>query len=184
MLPEVGIFEASDGFAALAIVENSSIDLIILDLIMPGKSGYELMNELRAAASHRNIPIIVYSAVSDEATIKSVLDKGVYDYFVKPLNAEHLRSLLPEKIMTALKLREADRQTRESEHAALSGKFPEYKAMLEQISELEKTISHLDEMTKEELLLILTDLLQAKRREECGKLETWKKQKLIELGLN
>lgn len=97
VLPEVGILEASAGFAALAIIENSPVDLIILDLIMPGKSGYELMDELQNAASHRDIPIIVYSAVSDEATIKSVLDKGVYDYFVKPLNAEHLRSLLPEK---------------------------------------------------------------------------------------
>ncbi len=53
------VFEANDGVTALQILENESIDLAIVDIMMPGKNGYEIIKEVRKG---RYIPILVISA--------------------------------------------------------------------------------------------------------------------------
>ncbi len=85
-LRAIGIssFSVYDGFDALARVEEDLPELIMLDLMMPGMSGIELYKRLKANPITFGIPIIVLTAVSDEATraelpeVEHYLVKGSY----------------------------------------------------------------------------------------------------------
>lgn len=79
--------QAYSGTEALIHVENKHIDLILLDLMIPGKSGKELLNEIR----HNNdIPIIVLTAIADKETMLEVLYDGANDYITKPFDSDEV----------------------------------------------------------------------------------------------
>ncbi len=65
-------------------------DLILLDLLMPGLGGLELLRRLRASAANKATPVIVVSVVSDPATKVVCRSLGVADYVVKPIEREAL----------------------------------------------------------------------------------------------
>ncbi len=65
-------------------------DLILLDLLMPGPGGLELLRRLRASAANKATPVIVVSVVSDPATKVVCRSLGVADYVVKPIEREAL----------------------------------------------------------------------------------------------
>ena len=58
-------------------------DLILLDIIMPQKTGFEVLSELRLDPTTRDIPIIVLSNIGQEVDIKKARDLGAKDYLVK-----------------------------------------------------------------------------------------------------
>ena len=57
--------------------------LILLDLIMPGKDGFETLAELKADPNLKNVPVIVLSNLSQEEDIKRIMDLGAVEYLVK-----------------------------------------------------------------------------------------------------
>jgi len=65
-------------------------DLILLDLLMPGLGGLELLRRIRASAANKATPVIVVSVVSDAATKVVCRSLGVADYVVKPIEREAL----------------------------------------------------------------------------------------------
>lgn len=73
----------SNGDEALKAVKASAPGLILLDLIMPGKDGFETLAELKGDASMKNIPVIVLSNLSQEEDIKRIMDLGAAEYLVK-----------------------------------------------------------------------------------------------------
>lgn len=73
------------GYEAIESFRREPPDLIILDLIMPGISGIEVINWVRAQS---DVPIIVLSAREDEEHIVQALDAGADDYIVKPIKPE------------------------------------------------------------------------------------------------
>lgn len=75
------IFEAYDGAAAYDILQRESIDLAIVDIMMPKVDGYELIKKIRAG---RYIPIIVISAKTQLSDRILGIDLGADDYIVKP----------------------------------------------------------------------------------------------------
>ena len=75
------VFEANDGVTALQILENESIDLAIVDIMMPGKNGYEIIKEVRKG---RYIPILVISAKVELSDRILGIDLGADDYITKP----------------------------------------------------------------------------------------------------
>ena len=75
------VFEANDGVTALRILENESIDLAIVDIMMPGKNGYEIIKEVRKG---RYIPILVISAKVELSDRILGIDLGADDYITKP----------------------------------------------------------------------------------------------------
>ena len=80
----------SDGMAALAAIQRRAPDLVLSDVMMPGKDGFELLRALRSSASTSTIPVILLSArAGEEATIEG-LDAGADDYLVKPFSAREL----------------------------------------------------------------------------------------------
>ena len=86
---------ADTGEEGLAAFENRRPDLLILDLLMPRMSGIDVVRKLRAVST---IPIIVLSAIGEEAQKVEALEIGADDYMTKPFGMEELfariRSLL------------------------------------------------------------------------------------------
>lgn len=78
------VINAYSGTEAMMLIEKENIDLILLDLMLPGLNGEEIIKQIK------NIPIIVISAkISQEDRIKTLLN-GANDYITKPFNSEEL----------------------------------------------------------------------------------------------
>lgn len=75
------VIEASDGMEALRLVQREEIDLLILDIMMPGMDGYRVLRHIR---ENSNIPVIILSAKSEDADKILGLDLGADDYMTKP----------------------------------------------------------------------------------------------------
>jgi two-component system response regulator MtrA len=77
----------ADGSEALAIFKSTRPDLVLLDLMLPGKSGIEVCAELRTESG---VPIIMLTAKSDTTDVVRGLESGADDYVVKPFNPKEL----------------------------------------------------------------------------------------------
>jgi two-component system phosphate regulon response regulator PhoB len=80
----------TDGASVLALAEADPPDLIILDLMLPNRSGYEICRDLKASDVTREIPIIMLTARSSEANRITGFECGVDDYVVKPFSPKEL----------------------------------------------------------------------------------------------
>jgi DNA-binding response OmpR family regulator len=79
--PEAKIIRTASGIAAIAIVQEQNPDLVILDLGLPDKDGFEVLKEIR---SFSTVPIIIVTVRDDESDIVKGLERGADDYIVKP----------------------------------------------------------------------------------------------------
>jgi putative two-component system response regulator len=93
---------AKDGFEAMAKVELD-IDLIILDLEMPGMDGFEVTKQVRASERFRDIPIIISTALTNRETRLRAVEYGANDYITKPID----RTELQVRAASLLKLKES-----------------------------------------------------------------------------
>lgn len=80
------ILSASSGQEALDIALSHSIDLILLDIIMPGMDGYEVCRRLKIDSHTKNIPVIFISAMTEVKDETKGLEMGAIDYIFKPVN--------------------------------------------------------------------------------------------------
>lgn len=90
---------AADGEAGLERVKPFSPDLIVLDLILPKKDGFEVLKELKADSKLKTIPVVVLSNLGQDEEIKRALTLGAADYMVK---AQHPINEVIEKIKKQL----------------------------------------------------------------------------------
>jgi len=79
------------------------VDLVLLDLMMPGMSGFDVIEKLREEGKTRHLPIIVVSAAGETEAVVNALRKGANDYVTKPVNFD----ILLARIETQLRMREA-----------------------------------------------------------------------------
>jgi two-component system, OmpR family, alkaline phosphatase synthesis response regulator PhoP len=84
------VMVAESGNAALERARTEKLDLIILDIMLPGISGKEVIKELKRKGSTERIPIIILTAVADEIDRILGLELGADDYVTKPFNIEEL----------------------------------------------------------------------------------------------
>src|SRR5690606_34934912 len=94
----------TDGAGALAAFQASKPDLVLLDLMLPGKSGIEVCSEIRAESG---VPIIMLTAKSDTTDVVRGLESGADDYVVKPFNPKELVA----RIRTRLRPTPQDRKS-------------------------------------------------------------------------
>ena len=83
---------AMDGETALEAVDDHPPDLILLDIMMPGIDGYEVMQRLRAGEKTRHIPVVFLTALTEAKDEARGLALGAVDYITKPFNAELVRA--------------------------------------------------------------------------------------------
>ena len=90
-----------DGDEGIKKAEEHRPDLIVLDVMMPGKGGLEVMKEVRTKPATKEIPIMFLSAIGDEAIVVQGL-KGADDYVVKPFKALELETRIRKILGRAL----------------------------------------------------------------------------------
>jgi two-component system, OmpR family, response regulator MtrA len=82
-----GVESVPDGRSGLARLDDSLFDLVILDLMLPGMSGFDVCREIRARSG---IPIVMVTARADTADVVAGLELGADDYVTKPFEAAEL----------------------------------------------------------------------------------------------
>lgn len=88
------IVEASSGLEALGLLSRESFDLVVLDLLLPGMDGMEVLRAIRADQRLANLPVGVMSTDSEEARVREAIELGVGAYLTKPLDPSRLAERL------------------------------------------------------------------------------------------
>jgi two-component system response regulator MtrA len=88
----------ADGDAALAAFREAAPDLVLLDLMLPGKDGLEVCREIRAESG---VPIIMLTAKGDTVDVVRGLESGADDYVVKPFNPKELVARIRTRLRPA-----------------------------------------------------------------------------------
>lgn len=127
------VLKAHNGVDGLRIAAEVLPDLIVSDVMMPEKDGYQLCREIRADAKTMHIPIILLTARADMAMKIEGLEHGADDYLTKPFNAQELRA----KIKSLLALRKLEREIQQR-NEALEAALAELKATQSQLVQSEK----------------------------------------------
>ena len=92
--------EAQDGIEALNILEEnySDIDLVLLDWNMPGKTGFEVLQEIKENDDLRSIPVMMVTTEGHKTSIVAAVRAGADNYLVKPFTVDELESKIVECI--------------------------------------------------------------------------------------
>src|SRR3954447_12265388 len=80
---------ASSGEEALTALDADDMDLVLLDIVMPGMDGYEVCREIRERPATAYLPVVMVTASGDEQKIKA-LEAGADDFLAKPINQSEL----------------------------------------------------------------------------------------------
>lgn len=83
---------AENGRDAMEIIEKQLPDLILLDILMPGMNGYEVLRLIKNNNNLRHIPVIMISAVDETESVVRCIEKGADDYLIKPFNPTLLKA--------------------------------------------------------------------------------------------
>lgn len=98
------VITAKDGEEALAICSEAPVDLVLLDIMMPGIDGFEVCRRLKNSAETAHIPVVMVTALDEMADRVRGLESGADDFLTKPVNELQLltrvRSLLRLKMLT------------------------------------------------------------------------------------
>jgi len=94
ILEEAGyeVVHAYDGAQALALLPQVRPDLVITDVEMPGKDGYEVCAAIKASEATQHVPVVICSSLGEAADLERGFDVGADDYLVKPVVPEDLLS--------------------------------------------------------------------------------------------
>ena len=92
---------ASTGVEALEIVKEKMPDLVLLDVMMPKMSGFEVCRRLKGDTQTAHIPVIMVTALSELADIERAIDSGTDDFLSKPVNKWELIT----RVKTMLRLK-------------------------------------------------------------------------------
>ena len=101
ILKKYDVIPALSGEDALEILQEEQVDLILLDIVMPGMDGFEVCRRIKADKRTHDIPVMFITVKSSEEDIKKCFELGIVDYIPKPFNAVELLA----RVETHLKLR-------------------------------------------------------------------------------
>jgi CheY-like chemotaxis protein len=88
------VTEASDGEEALAKLRRSRFDLVVLDIMMPRMSGYEVLAKIRSMPRREETPVIVVTAKHDPEGVLREVSSGVTDHIAKPFLPSELEAMV------------------------------------------------------------------------------------------
>ncbi|MBY5821413.1 PleD family two-component system response regulator [Rhizobium leguminosarum] len=98
------VMTAADGYTALAICERNQVDLILLDIMMPGIDGFEVCERLKASKKTAHIPVVMVTALDQPTDRVRGLKAGADDFLTKPVNdlqlISRVKSLLRLKTLS------------------------------------------------------------------------------------
>ncbi len=170
------VITAGDGEQALEQVREQEPDLVVLDLILPGKSGLQTLEELRFFSA---VPVIVLSARGGDADKIKGLELGADDYLAKPFNPDELVARI-EAVRRRLEHAEGRKTT---ESLSLPGLTIDFKRRSVRVNNEEKHLTRIEWLLLSELALnagrlmlyedLLTRIWGAEYRDDVQLLRTW-----------
>ena len=89
------IISAFSGTEGLLLFENNNINIVLLDIMLPGKQGSQVLQEIRL---NSNVPIIIMSALGEKSKISEFLLNGANDYVTKPFDLEELSARIAVQV--------------------------------------------------------------------------------------
>ena len=92
------VITASNGISALELLEEYEPELVILDIMMPGLDGFQVLNLIRQRC---NVPVIMLTAKCEETTLRDALVLGADDYITKPFSILELAARVRAKLRRA-----------------------------------------------------------------------------------
>ena len=88
---ECDILEATESASALAQLQSHEVDLVLLDVRLPGETGLELLDRIKALED--SVEVILVTAVREVRTAVEAIKRGAYDYVVKPFDVDEMLAL-------------------------------------------------------------------------------------------
>lgn len=79
----IEVLAAPDGEKALSLLREQTVDLVLLDILMPKKDGFEVLEEMKADAKLKTVPVIMLTNLGEEEDIKRAKKLGANDYMIK-----------------------------------------------------------------------------------------------------
>lgn len=92
------VHTAENGAQGEQVLSERHIDLIVCDWNMPGMTGLEFLNRVRANQTHKNLPFIMLTAEAYQENVRAAISAGVSDYIIKPFTAEALLAKISEAL--------------------------------------------------------------------------------------
>jgi adenylate cyclase len=133
---------ASSGTEALVAIDEGDVDLVLLDIVMPGMDGYQVCREIRERPATAYLPVVMVTASGDEQKIKA-LEAGADDFLTKPVNKNELlarvASLARIKRYQDTIKRQSDELT--SWNQELEGRVAEQVSQIERMGRLRRFLS-------------------------------------------
>ncbi|MEA3132918.1 MAG: hypothetical protein QOG17_764, partial [Gammaproteobacteria bacterium] len=102
---------APDGRSALDEFRARPVDCVILDVVMPGMSGFDVCSALRAIPDNRHVPILMQTSLDDMESVNRAYNAGATDFSSKGINP----MLLAQRVKFLVRAKETQDQLRESE---------------------------------------------------------------------
>ena len=90
LAPEFDIIHAYNGLEAVELIDSEQPDLVVLDIIMPGKDGRDICRDLKKNQKTKDIKVIMLSAKDEQHDRIVGLELGADDYIAKPVSLEYL----------------------------------------------------------------------------------------------
>jgi two-component system alkaline phosphatase synthesis response regulator PhoP len=103
-MPEITLQQARNGIEALDQIARRKPDLILLDIMMPKMSGFELCKQLKSSPQTRDILVVMVTALNETADVERAAECGTDDYIAKPFERSVLVNLV--RAMLQAKARE------------------------------------------------------------------------------
>jgi DNA-binding response OmpR family regulator len=86
--------EVGDGDAALELLDQTKYDLVMLDVMMPGTNGTDVLRKMRANDALRDVPVVVMSAWQSPQDVAHALEAGADRFLAKPFRIDELGSMV------------------------------------------------------------------------------------------
>jgi len=116
------VIRATSGAEALSILAQHAVDLVLLDVMMPGVSGLDVLREVRKTHSSVQLPVIVATGRTDRSDVVRALDLGANDHVAKPIDIEILHARIRAQLRDTLRAEPRSSQVPDA-GAALDGKY-------------------------------------------------------------
>ena len=85
------VLQAESGDEGLRLMREQKCDLVLLDLWMPGRDGWSVLDEMKATPEWREVPVLLFSAAADKDHVEQARSRGAEAYLLKPLSVTGLR---------------------------------------------------------------------------------------------